>query len=101
MGNATGAGRSSTRYLMGSPDCRAHRMLHVYSTTRNPLRPRTWRTQGSWLPDSVLCGTAMWLAIVFVPKWTSVDALAAVGDVSADYAEEPLYDSDELALLPQ
>merc|ERR1711964_625907 len=75
----------------------SHRRLHVCDTTRlthvSPLHislrsPAS--TQGSWLSDSVLCGTGLWLAIAFVPKWTSLDALTSVGEVSADYNEEPL-----------
>merc|ERR1711964_98115 len=70
-----------------------HRMLQVHKAARlthvSPLcaslRTPTW----SSLPNSVLCGTGLWLSI-FVPKWISLDALTSVGEVSADYNEEPL-----------
>merc|ERR1711964_656044 len=66
-----------------------HRMLQVHGAARathvSPLcaslRTPTW----SRLPNSVLCGTGLWMAI-FAPKWTSLDALTSVGEVSADYS---------------
>merc|ERR1712098_539668 len=74
-----------------------HPMTQVYNTTRQThvsplnrsLRTYAW-TQKAWMQDSLLCGAGLSLAIAFVPKWTSLDALAAVGDVSADSADSNL-----------
>merc|ERR1711964_966092 len=73
-------------------------MLQVHGTRAThvsplcaSLRTPTW----SSLSNSVLCGTGLWAAIAFDPRWTSLDDLTSMGEVFADYNEQPLCAPDK------